>query len=264
MKFTRLFIIAISLSTALAVLPAQAWQWSEVFSWLNPFKILRDCYRNYYLKKYPITEQEELHFLNLIREIEPDLYHEFHELRNRNIKVIERYIGYSDNAGMYFSIKSNHYSLLIGDDIRKLPLGQQKFLIAHEIGHWKNHDSQKFFKDGQDYWHMELEADAFAIRKTLDVDSAIDWLSSQLQESIQWIKNHRRSYCFWSPKINSNPDTIGMDQSHPPYKMRIAALEALRPEIERLKADRICCQSTKLSANPQMRRLQVIARHTLL
>jgi Zn-dependent protease with chaperone function len=123
---------------------------------------------------------------------------------------------------------NNHTSsayILVTQELLNLPLEEQLFSIAHEIGHivaghcsWNKDGKHASYNLSTPESHRhEFEADAAAVKMTLDIDSGI-----RLLKRLQSLYGN-----------NPSPKT------QPSVTARIDALEALRPEIEKLKAKKV-------------------------
>ncbi len=160
-----------------------------------------------------LDAEEASHYLQIIKEITP-WFHAFITKLPEGKLIFKRFhIPFSAQAHPYYSLYFNdsksEYSVLIpsvefslGCELRNFPRDEQKFILAHEIGHVL---LVHVPSTNEEAFLQEFRADEFAAKATRSVDGGIN----SLQKIINVI-----------------------DPGHPTPQARINALEGLRYNTE--------------------------------
>ena len=211
-------------------------------------RIAAEWYKQYE-ETFPITAEERIHFLTLIESLLPELYAKIIAVDPTGFNHIKRQDD-KNGAGVLPSLKDGLPLILVGAELRKFPLGVQRFIIGHELGHYvlghfKTHaaphttlNTEK--KEPQEYASgrkiagqlpftltfenafsrvKEYEADRFSILGCgTAIDDGITYCTNQTSDN----PTHSKTKTF--------------KRTHPLFEQRIKHFESLRPEVELQKA----------------------------
>lgn len=192
----------------------------------------------------PMTNEERDYYMDLIKTISPALYQKFEYQKSKGEPFIERQLvpGLTIDARLIHEQQEGAAEwdivLEVGQGLRALPVNEQRAVLAHEAAHYElGHASERVGKSAElgklgeklgpegisalsnaITRTQEYEADAAAVRKTGDIDSAIAFLKRLMQE-----------------EEGTRQGIKVVTQTHPFTKDRIKHLEDMRDLIKRLK-----------------------------
>ena len=162
-----------------------------------------------------MTKDEREQIMDSLAEIAPKLQREIDNQDPLGSYHIQR--SYKDNfARIGFSPHTGLPLLYIAKNFTKLDHEHQKFLLGHELGHYalKHHSKENQHLDSQS---REYEADTFSVTT----------LRTDIEKAIHFTKTRAKG-----DKTNYQNTT------HPSWKDRTKALEALLPTIDNLRDER--------------------------